>query len=720
MRNHAGSLYGLLILLCTLSGCMQGWDAAQTPKPEAPDGMVPVQIPLSGAVSRESVWLSYTPPQDYVAYYEAVLREIGTGNYFIGTAREGYERLTVAALPGKRYEAMILAGVTLRGGGEKVLLASGYENNNGSGYLVERGRRNVITVRMSLHKTTVNFYEGTPPAPNSTGITNSPSDNAERRPLYVGEDTANRRTVVEAWKQVGDLEFLHPYLIYHAQISGAHSLYAALGMTPDNPASYISGYTAQIGRYTSPDTVTQEPLFTAPAPALGFRSDICDYDTGTFRDVVEVYAGIDEGELPGLSHNDYAVAFDMTYYAFGDPRSGSGLWHLRRGLTHDLEQPAGGAVLLRFVAPKEYYVKAGGDNGNDGISPATPFKTIAHALSKMKEPGNNIRTIAVIGTLDNASEGGGSGGVFNIENMPAGMGEIMITGYVEDAGTYGPPVLHGRGENRRVLFVSGADTKVRLDHITITGNSTENVWSGGILVNNKARLTITAGVSVENITKKGSGDSYAGAGVRVDNAALIMFRGSIHNNHVDEHGGNGYAGGVHLTNGSTFTMYGGTISGNKGKWGGGVVVDDRCGFTMYGGSITGNEVYAQGNDSGWTGRGAGVLILPGGVFVMHGGTVSGNKQTTGLSVSSGGGGVYVGGRFEMYGGTVSGNNSGYGGGGVIVKGGGSFALNTAASGRIFGNTARGGWGQQVRREGTGVFTINGVNQAAAVFDISLP
>lgn len=718
MRNHAGSLSGLLIVLCALSGCMQGWEAAQIPKPEAPDGLALVQIPLSAAVSRESLWLSYTPLQDYVTYYEAVLREIGTNNYFTGTAREGYERLTVAALPGKRYEAMILAGVTLPGNGEKVLLASGYENNNGNGYLVERGQRNVITVRMSLHKTTVNFYEGTPPNPNSTGITNSPSDDAERRPLYVGEDTVNRRTIVEAWKQVGNLEFQHPHLIYHAQISGAHSLYAALGMNPANPASYIRGYTAQIGRYTPPNTISPEPLFTAPAPAIGFRTDIFDYDTGTFRDVVEMYAGIDEGELPGLSYNDYAVAFDMTYYAFGDPRSGSGLWHLRRGITHDLEQPAGGAVLLRFVAPTEYYVKADGDNGNDGRSPATPFKTIAHALAKMREPGNEIRTIAVIGTLDNVSEGGGTGGVFNIENMPADLGEIMITGYIENT-AYGTPALHGRGENRRVLFISGADTKVRLDHITITGST--NVVGGGILVNNKARVTLTEGVSVENITKWGGGDGPAGAGVRVDNAALIMFGGRIYNNHVNEHGGNGYAGGVSLTNGSTFTMYGGTIDGNKAKWGGGVVVSSGCGFTLYGGNITGNEVYAAGNDGGWTGRGAGVLIWQGGVFVMHGGAISNNRQTQGLSGSSGGGGVYVEGRFEMYGGTISNNNySVYGGGGVIVKDGGSFALNAAASNRIFGNTARGGWGQQVRREGTGVFTINGVNQSASVFDSSLP
>ena len=86
----------------------------------------------------------------------------------------------------------------------------------------------------------------------------------------------------------------------------------------------------------------------------------------------------------------------------------------------------------------------------------------------------------------------------------------------------------------------------------------------------------------------------------------------------------------------SFTMYGGTITGNHVNGnGGGVYVDGTNGsFTMYGGTITNNSA---------TGSGGGVYV--GGErssFIMYGGTITNNSAT------GSGGGVYVGKETKTY------------------------------------------------------------------------
>ena len=96
-------------------------------------------------------------------------------------------------------------------------------------------------------------------------------------------------------------------------------------------------------------------------------------------------------------------------------------------------------------------------------------------------------------------------------------------------------------------------------------------------------------------------------------------------------------------------------------------------FTMYGGSISGNK-----RESG----GAGVYMYYG-MFNMHGGSITGNTVT---SSTNAGGGVYVqGGMFNMSGNAVISNNNAYGGGGVYVGSGGKFDMSGNAA--ITGNTA---------------------------------
>ena len=124
--------------------------------------------------------------------------------------------------------------------------------------------------------------------------------------------------------------------------------------------------------------------------------------------------------------------------------------------------------------------------------------------------------------------------------------------------------------------------------------------------------------------------------------------------------------GIGVFNYGTFTMTGGTISGNKTDWGGGV--ENLGTFTMKGGTISGNNAT---NDGGG--------VYNDGTFTMNGGTISGNK-------ADGGGGVYNDGTFTMTEGTISGNKAD-GGGGVENKG--TFTMN---GGTISGNEAVNGGG----------------------------
>ena len=167
-------------------------------------------------------------------------------------------------------------------------------------------------------------------------------------------------------------------------------------------------------------------------------------------------------------------------------------------------------------------------------------------------------------------------------------------------------------------------------------------------------------------------------------------------NLYDEHTGNsagkitggcsGKGGGVYVTDGSTFNMYGGEISGNTGKkvdnyandgCGGGVRVAKASTFNLYGGSIKNNtagdnsgggvSVHEHGDDGGNT-------------FTMYGGEISGNTAYQGA-------GVYNSNTFNMYGGKITGNRAVSWGGGVCSSSS-PFKIhgNPQITGNVEGNT----------------------------------
>ena len=147
--------------------------------------------------------------------------------------------------------------------------------------------------------------------------------------------------------------------------------------------------------------------------------------------------------------------------------------------------------------------------------------------------------------------------------------------------------------------------------------------------------------------------------------------------------------GIDLLAGSTFDMYGGTITGFQhgvSFSGGGVT------FRLYGGTITGNE----------TAHGAGVFCWGGNnnhsTFIMYGGKITNNRATysgSDTNVKPSGGGVFLReySKFEMHGGEITGNTATYGGGvycGAII--GSNTAEMILHGGKITGNTAPYGGG----------------------------
>ena len=145
---------------------------------------------------------------------------------------------------------------------------------------------------------------------------------------------------------------------------------------------------------------------------------------------------------------------------------------------------------------------------------------------------------------------------------------------------------------------------------------------------------------------------------------FTMNGGTISGNNAE------YGGGVNNNNG-TFIMNGGTISGNKANYNG-CGVDNSGTFTMKDGTISENKAIRDGNIES---HGGGVYNHNNGTFTMEGGTISGNKADYG-------GGVENNRFFTMKGGTISGNNATFGGG---VENSGTFTMK---DGTIFGNEAK--------------------------------
>ncbi|MDR1072820.1 MAG: hypothetical protein LBL45_04000 [Treponema sp.] len=215
--------------------------------------------------------------------------------------------------------------------------------------------------------------------------------------------------------------------------------------------------------------------------------------------------------------------------------------------------------------------------------------------------------------------------------------------------------LQGRRSNTSSLVrVNNGGTFVMGSGSKIRGNTNTSIRSGGGGVDVSGTFTMSGGTISGNSVSTGYGGGVFVSGT------FTQSGGTISGNTA------GFGGGVYMNGNGTFTMSGGTISGNTAPLiGGGVNVNGNGTFTMSGGTISGNN-------------GSGVSVS--GTFTMSDGTISGNSALSG-------GGVDVSGTFTMSGGTISGNSAASGGGGVAVGKNGTFTKQSG--GVIYGSNASG-------------------------------
>jgi fimbrial isopeptide formation D2 family protein/uncharacterized repeat protein (TIGR02543 family) len=254
------------------------------------------------------------------------------------------------------------------------------------------------------------------------------------------------------------------------------------------------------------------------------------------------------------------------------------------------------------------------------------------------------------------------------------------------------------GDNKRV----GGVAAVNGGSLTMeNGAVIQNCYAGngaGVFLDNGGTFTMNGGLITSNIAE----DYGGGVGALKTNTAtagstFVMNGGTISNNECRF-----YGGGVCVGESSSFSMYGGEISGNSatqpasGAGGGVGVMSPGSSFTLHDGRITNNR--ALGNQIQMTVGGGGVFKdARSGPFVMNGGEISHNSTAT---INGGGGGVCIlGGAFTMNGGAIYSNTSTKHGGGVYVASGAAFSMTGISGGSITGNSAPSG-------EGGGIYTFN--------------
>ena len=231
-----------------------------------------------------------------------------------------------------------------------------------------------------------------------------------------------------------------------------------------------------------------------------------------------------------------------------------------------------------------------------------------------------------------------------------------------------------------------------------TGSTAYQMMSQVINVDNNAQFILCdckdSGTITHSSGAKGKGVRVGGSSNTA--ATFSMYGGTISGNHADAQCWGAGGAGVEVQNG-TFKMYGGTISDNyeenagSNYGGGGVCAHTSGTFTMYGGIISDNQSVTD----------AGGVTVVGGTMNIYGGTIRDN------TAKGNGGSIWTNiNGFIISGNSVIENNTAVNGGGVFYQGDSSSNMTISESARISGNTATGnGGGIYFKNKGT--LTMNG-------------
>jgi len=291
-------------------------------------------------------------------------------------------------------------------------------------------------------------------------------------------------------------------------------------------------------------------------------------------------------------------------------------------------------------AGTSYFVRANGNDANNGTSENTPFKTLAKAVEAASKSA--VKKITVIGKLGDVS----------VEIKDSGETEILITGK-QNPSEQEKAVISAAKDKNGLRIVGKSN--IRFEYITFT----DSTWSMIVIVDGPV-VTFTdgvivtgnsagqgAGLHIKKSTVRLTGNAQiinnladSGGGIFIfDNSTLIVEGNAlIASNKAGQRNGGGLnvqdskitiqgnvriidnvaaqtGGGINLAgeNGSTAVIGGNVIiSGNKAVQGGGVVIWDDCSVTVADNArISGNTAISGGD-----------VQLAGGSLIRNGGTVT--------------------------------------------------------------------------------------------------
>gem|GEM_PF-4778027 len=274
----------------------------------------------------------------------------------------------------------------------------------------------------------------------------------------------------------------------------------------------------------------------------------------------------------------------------------------------------------------DFFVSASGNDDNSGTW-LKPLETIGEALSRMIDDSVDY-TITIQNNLT---------GTYILEASSVRANSIAIRGE-------GSVSINGNNATAPVLKINmPSNVPVTIENLTITGGKAN--YGAGLYIEGESNVTLGKGAVLSGNKSSASGagvyvigtsatkyptltilsgakitdnhDSGSGCGVCIlDYAKVIMAGGELSNNTCNTANG----GSVHLYSHGSFTMKGGTISGNSAARGAAVYVSSDCNFEMTGGIISentannGGAVYvaSSGESHGEFHIGANALIPFGG------------------------------------------------------------------------------------------------------------
>jgi predicted outer membrane repeat protein len=371
---------------------------------------------------------------------------------------------------------------------------------------------------------------------------------------------------------------------------------------------------------------------------------------------------------------------------------------------------------------RSYYVRFDGDDeNNNGRSEEVAFKTLKKAVDMASKGA--VKTITIIGTLTNESEGGR----FSIQN--AGPSEIIIIGKPDSDAT-----LKLVNYSNSVVYITNSN--VKFENIEITGGDSGQ-YGGGINIEG-AIVTVGDGVKIHDNKAK----SFGG-GVSVgDNSTFTMTGGEIVNNTSNHQAGGLFSSGITILSGNA-RIHGNTVMGDGeyGGKGGGIYIskavysrraEASCVIsgntnisgnmaTQFGGGIYSELPFVLKENAiiqeNKAKEGGGIyikyrsntLIMQDHVIVsnnqaVNGGGIYGNIATEITIMNASevknntaeyGAGIYTRGKLTISGGKIVDNKAEFVGGGIYIATGGVYIKN---GGSFSGNEAGDGEGENEFRQ----------------------